>query len=213
MPFGQMMRDELTLLKSDGTRIEGIKGLVSKGKIHIMRSDIHIEPGDEIIRSMPGGNFEEYIVLEPNYHQGLGQIKAHYQAEVRRKSELPGNKEYPSGSNSQPAIPTSSNTYNFYGANSRVNNHSTDNSINNVGTSEEINEALKIITAARNEIQLKPSIGNDDKETAEAALASVEGQLKADKPSRPVIKAITGALPDVVKALPSIVKLLDFFKD
>lgn len=91
MAFGQLMRDTLSLVKRDGSRTDGIKGSVQKDKIFIHRSDIAIEEGDHLIRSMPHGGVEEYVVIEPNFRQGLGSIPAGYQAEVRRKPEtIPG---------------------------------------------------------------------------------------------------------------------------
>ena len=79
------MRDTLSLVKRNGDRTDGIKGSVQKNKIFINRSDIAIEKGDLLIRSMPHGGTEEYIVIEPNFRMGVGGIPATYQAEVRLK--------------------------------------------------------------------------------------------------------------------------------
>lgn len=87
MALAQLMRDTLSLVKRDGNRTDGIKGSVQKDKIFIHRSDIAIEKGDLLIRRMPHGGVEEYIVIEPNFRQGLGSIPAGYQAEVRKKEE------------------------------------------------------------------------------------------------------------------------------
>ncbi|SOD61630.1 hypothetical protein SAMN06273570_5218, partial [Candidatus Pantoea floridensis] len=67
MAFAQMMRDTLSLVKRDGVRTDGIKGSVQKDKIFILRSDIAVERGDLLIRSMPHGGIEEYEVIEPNF--------------------------------------------------------------------------------------------------------------------------------------------------
>jgi hypothetical protein len=82
MPLAQLMRDTLSLVKRNGDRTDGIKE-VQKNKIFINRSDI--EKGDLLIRSMPHGGTEEYIVIEPNFRMGVGGIPATYQAEVRLK--------------------------------------------------------------------------------------------------------------------------------
>lgn len=87
MALAQLMRDTLSLVKRDGSMTDGIKGSVQKDKIFILRSDIAIEKGDLLIRRMPHGGVEEYIVIEPNFRQGLGSIPAGYQTEVRRKQE------------------------------------------------------------------------------------------------------------------------------
>ncbi|MBQ4755265.1 nucleotide-binding containing TIR-like domain protein, partial [Escherichia coli] len=82
MPLAQLKRDTLSLVKLNGDRTDGIKGSVQKNKIFISRSDIAIEKGDLLIRSMPHGGTEEYIVIEPNFRMGVGGIPATYQAEV-----------------------------------------------------------------------------------------------------------------------------------
>jgi predicted nucleotide-binding protein len=87
MPLAQMMRDTLSLVKRNGVRTDGIKGSVQKNKIFIHRSDIAIEKGDLLIRSMPHGGTEEYIVIEPNFRMGVGSIPAGYQAEVGLKED------------------------------------------------------------------------------------------------------------------------------
>ncbi|HEI2561786.1 TPA: nucleotide-binding protein [Escherichia coli] len=87
MALAHLMRDTLSLVKRDGSRTDGIKGNVQKDKIYIHRSDIAIGEGDLLIRSMPHGGVEEYVVIEPNFRQGLGSIPAGYQAEVRRTTE------------------------------------------------------------------------------------------------------------------------------
>ncbi|EBR0701401.1 nucleotide-binding protein [Salmonella enterica] len=82
MPLAQLKCDTLSLVKLNGDRTDGIKGSVQKNKIFISRSDIAIEKGDLLIRSMPHGGTEEYIVIEPNFRMGVGGIPATYQAEV-----------------------------------------------------------------------------------------------------------------------------------
>lgn len=209
MPFAQFMRDTLILIKSDGTKTGGIKGSVQKNKIYIQRDDIHIEPGDELHRLMPGDKYEEYIVIEPGYHQRLHGIPAGYQAEVSRKTQIGLSIKSPNGS----SAPTVTNNNYFYGDNSRVNNNSTDNSFNSTADKDDIRRALDTLASARNEVSELSEITPSDKKTADAALATVETQLKVEEPSKPILKAVMGALPEVVKALPSVVKLLEFFKD
>ncbi|MRM13849.1 hypothetical protein GJJ29_21915 [Enterobacter cloacae subsp. dissolvens] len=202
MPFAQLMRDRLTLVKTDGSRVTDLKGSVQKGKIYIMRGDISIEPGDELHREMPAGRFEEYVVVEPNFYQGVHGIPAHYQTEVKRKG------------NQQPQVGTvASHTtnYNFYGDNSRVNNSSIDNSNNFTGSDESIRQAMAILHAARKDIEIS-AMEPIDSQTTKATLDIVEGQIKSQTPSKPVIKTLLAGLPVVAQALPSIVKLVEIFK-
>lgn len=211
MVFSQITKDTLVLIKSDGSRTEGIKGSVHKNKIFIFRSDIHIEPGDELHRLMPGNRYEEYLVKEPNFHQRIHGIPTHYQAEVVRKSQQVLN----SGSvaKTKENSPSTITNYNFYGSHSRVNHHSIDNSYNNSASSDEISQAIETVKSARQEVSELGEISEIDKKTTDATLATVESQLQTAEPSKPVIKAVMGALPEVVKYLPSIVKLVEIFKN
>lgn len=87
MPLAQVMRDTLSLVKQNGVRTDGIKGSVQKDRIYIHRSDIAIDKNDLLIRSMPHGGTEEYIVIEPNFRMGIAGLPGGYQAEVRRKED------------------------------------------------------------------------------------------------------------------------------
>jgi len=211
MAFSQMTKDTLVLVKPDGSRTEGIKGSVQKNKIFIFRSDIHIEQGDELHRLMPGNKYEEYIVKEPNYYQGTHGIPPNYQAEVVRKSQQDSN----SGTEARPDgnSPSSTTNYNFYGSHSRVNHHSIDNSYNNSASNDEIRQAIETLKKAHQEVNKLSEISEPDKKITDETLAAVESQLRTAEPSKPVIKAVMGALPEVVKYLPSIVKLVEIFKD
>ncbi|UMU49836.1 hypothetical protein HZT23_16275 [Klebsiella quasipneumoniae] len=203
MSFAHMMRDKLVLVKMDGSRVTDLKGNVQKGKIYIMRGDISIEPSDELHREMPGGKFEEYVVVEPNFYQGVHGIPAHYQTEVRRKS------------NQQPqAAASASHTTNyiFYGDNSRVNNSSVDNSNNFTGSDDSVRQAMVILNSARKDVEAA-AMEPVDSQTTKATLDIVEGQIKAETPSKPVIKTLLAGLPIVAQALPSIVKLVEIFKN
>ncbi|MBW5840068.1 hypothetical protein [Yersinia enterocolitica] len=209
MPFSSMMRDKLTLIKQDGTRTSGIKGSVQKKKIFIHRGDLHIEEGDEIEREMPGNSKETYIVLEPGFHQGLAGIPAGYQMDVTRKTSVASSVPLSPPQSSPVHV---SNTYNFHGANSRVNNNSTDNSYNYTGSSENLKEIFDFIASARKEIEsaaLDKSVLN----TANQSLDIVESQLKTAEPSKSIIKTLLSALPVTVQTLPSILKLIEMFSN
>lgn len=84
MPFSNMLKDKLTICKIKGGIVENINGSVQKNKIFIQRSDILIEAKDRIMRTMSNGGSEEYEVIDPGFHEGLGSIKAGYQMEVKK---------------------------------------------------------------------------------------------------------------------------------
>ncbi len=125
MPIKDFMSDKVALVKQDGTRIEGIGAQVGK-KIMISDNTLLIEEGDRILRTLPNGLVESYLVLDRGFVQPprMSSIPAYYSMTVRKESAIP-------------AVDSRSVVYNLYGANSRVNNQSLDASVNMVSTTPE----------------------------------------------------------------------------
>lgn len=76
------MTDTVQILKQNGGIISDIKSSVQKDKIFIQRSDILIETGDLIQRSMSNGAEETYKVIDPCFHEKFHSIPAGYQMDV-----------------------------------------------------------------------------------------------------------------------------------
>lgn len=112
------MSDEVVLIKDNGTRIEGIAASVQKGKIFIDDGSLPIEEGDHLVRELPNGLEESYVVLDRGFYEGGGSIGSHYQCDVQKESAIPR--------------PTGPKTviYNLHGTHSRVNIQSHDESTN-----------------------------------------------------------------------------------
>ncbi|WP_192458024.1 hypothetical protein [Musicola keenii] len=74
----------LTLIKPDGTIIDGIKGNVQPGNIFVNKGDFTIEQDDILIVHDSDGESERYVVVNPNFFQGEGQlIPPNYQCDVK----------------------------------------------------------------------------------------------------------------------------------
>jgi len=181
MPFANMMKDKIQVLKSDGTTsIEMNASVQSKG-IYLMRSDILVEPSDLIQRVMSNGGTETFQVIDPGFHEGAGgSIPAHYQMKVK-KLGLP---------EAEKAI--QSITYNISGANARVNNNSTDNSSNVVNINNDLSESIEALKAEINRIELPAK----EKEEAIEVVGAIEEQCKNEKPSKVVVNALMKSLPN-----------------
>jgi hypothetical protein len=86
--FDQLMTDTLSLRKWDGRVFERIRACVGgKGGILIEDVRLPIESGDRLTRDLPNGLREEFIVDDPGFNGGLGDITAHFQVKVRRASQ------------------------------------------------------------------------------------------------------------------------------
>ena len=184
------MRDTIAVVKRNGgARFEGIKAAVQSDEISILQSEPFIEPNDLILRSMSNGGEETFLVLDPGFHEGLGRIPAGYRAKVR-KMGLP---------EAQSAV--QSITYNVSGNNSRINNHSVDNSTNLVqDNSAEVARLLSELRTAMNAAPLQPA----DRAEALEIIDGVDSQFSSERPKRSVIRAMLNALPDVATVATTI---------
>jgi len=115
-----MMNDTISIIDSEGNKSQELKASVQKNKITIMQSDILITCNHTVERIMSNGGVEIFNIVDPGFHEAHFSIPAHYQMEVKKNGSPEAKKE------------TGNITYNILGSNSRINNNSTDNSINTV---------------------------------------------------------------------------------
>ena len=118
MVLDQFLTEKITLLKSDGKVYESIPAGVQSEYIFVTDVSKPIECGDKIVRFLPSGVEEIFVVTDPGYQAGIGSIEAHYQIKYDRPEKM-------RRSESSPQI-----TYNVSGPNSRVNVSSVDQSTN-----------------------------------------------------------------------------------
>lgn len=130
-PGEEFLTDTVTLTKQTGEIFNDIKALVDKKNIFIFDSTLDIEEGDVLLRELPNGRVEEYVVTDRGYYEKFGSIDAHYQCEVEKKT---------SQKFKEPNISVT-----FNGPNSRYNHHSTDNSTNIYSNESGLFEEMKKI--------------------------------------------------------------------
>lgn len=180
MPFADMMKDKIQVLKSDGTKSQEMNASVQDKGIYLMRSDVLVEPSDLIQRVMSNGGTEIFQVIDPGFYEGSGgTIPAHYQMKVK-KLGLP---------EAEKAI--QSITYNISGSNARVNNNSTDNSSNVVNIGNDLFESIDALKVEIGRLELSAK----DKEEAMEVVEAIESQCKNKKPSKVVVNALINSLP------------------
>lgn len=180
MPFDDLLTDKVKVLKQDGEIISDIKASVQKKKIFIQRSDILIEIGDLIQRSMSNGAEETFKVIDPGFHEQFHGIPAGYQMDVI-KLGLPEAK-----------AAVQHNTYNISGINNRINQSSIDNSFNIINLNTELKEH---IAALRNEID-RLSLPKEEQLASYEVIDAVEAQVESSMPSKAVIKTLLNGLPN-----------------
>lgn len=79
-----MAKDNVTLIKADGGRIEGLKAVVSMRRIVTFHTDIAMEPKDMMIRELSDGGKEAYLFLDLMLNEDKDGIPANYQITVRK---------------------------------------------------------------------------------------------------------------------------------
>ncbi|ENK2255963.1 hypothetical protein AB3A94_000925 [Vibrio alginolyticus] len=179
--FSDLMRDKVTVLKKNGEKYEDIQASVQSKKTFIQRSDILIETGDLIQRKMSNGGIETYEVIEPGFHEGSSIIPAGYQ--IKHK-----NLGLPEAEKAAQSI-----TYNLNGPNSRVNNHSTDNSTNVVNDNSAVAEHIELLRSEINRLVQS----SQEKQDALDIVDAIEGQFTLEKPSKAVVNTLISSLPHV----------------
>src|ERR1017187_9872667 len=84
--LNEFMRDTLVLHKKDGSMFHHVRAQVSTKGIIIEDVRLPIEVGDKLTRTLPNGLTEEFIVDDPGYQEGVGDIPSHFQAKVHREA-------------------------------------------------------------------------------------------------------------------------------
>ncbi|AQU82255.1 MULTISPECIES: hypothetical protein [unclassified Halomonas] len=179
MVFDDLLTDTVSLIKTDGTNVEGIKASVQTSKIFIQGKKPLIESGDLIQRKMSNGAEETFEVIDPGFHEEFHSIPAGYQMRVR-KLGIPEAKS---------AI--QSITYNVTGHNARINQNSIDHSVNVVQLHPDVTDNLQ---ALRTEIQRLIQDPSQRQEATEVVDA-IEEQFNSGAPRKSVVQALVRGLP------------------
>src|SRR5205814_3751960 len=117
-------------------------------------------------RRMSNGGEETFRVIDPGWHEGLGSIAPGYIMKVQKLGV----------SEAQAAVQHI--TYVLSGNNARVNNQSTDNSVNTVTIDSTV---ANHISQLRSEIE-QAEISDEEKAGARDVVDAVEVQISTGKP-------------------------------
>jgi hypothetical protein len=162
--FEDLFTDIVTIRTKDGKTYSDVPASVQEGKVFTERTDIPIQPGDEVVRRTPAGIDEVFVVQDPGLHGGFEDIPATYQMRVRRADAL-------ASSTGHGTV----NHYNLTGANARFNINSVDSSTNVVSQAP-----AELFDAIRSAIQTMLPAGQRQQDLL-AATAGLEQE--AGKPT------------------------------
>lgn len=129
-------RDKVFIEKADGQRLGPVEANVDQGIIFVAPTH-PIEPGDVLLREMPWGDHERYVVDDPGFMQSRGRLTPrHYQAKVHREDVSRTAAPVSTPHDQTPPAPFGNVTININGDHGSVYQHSNDNShtvINDIG--------------------------------------------------------------------------------
>jgi hypothetical protein len=170
--FPDLVPDILVLEKQDGQRFDGIRAHVSGNTILIEDINLRIECVDKLIRCLPNGLSEEFIVDDPGFQSGLWPDPPFYAVKVHK-----------AGAANVGLQPVTYNISGVSGPNARVNIHSHDHSSNaaTIGR-EELTRLVTELTAHLNELNLDAR----QKQRAEVQIATLQTELAGD-PDREIV--------------------------
>lgn len=165
-----MMTDRVTLVKADGTVFrKDIAALVTAGQVTTWTPDLPVEVGDHILRQLPSGLVEDYVVKDPRFYDALG-MGAHFQIKVQRST----------APTAEPATVIQNITNHFHGPNARVNYNSTDNSTNIVNTGPTIEQLRDFVTKVS---AAKVALPEPQQTEIATPIALLEDEIRSGNPS------------------------------
>lgn len=86
--FRSLLKDTVFIVKAPGRRLGPYQAAVSSDSITIMEKSIDVDEGDHVVRSIPSGKEELYLVLSADFSHGLSSIPPSYTLKVRKTTVL-----------------------------------------------------------------------------------------------------------------------------
>jgi|WetSurMetagenome_2_1015567.scaffolds.fasta_scaffold63197_1 hypothetical protein len=132
--FSEFMTNKISLIRKNGKRIDNIFASVQGKEIITDNISLKMEEGEKILRILPNGVEEKYIITNLEYYvgescQGMEHVKILVRKETQIDSHGPSNQQF-----------------NIYGDNSQMNINSPNASQNNITiTCEELFEKLRCV--------------------------------------------------------------------
>jgi hypothetical protein len=86
--FRKLLKDSVFIVKPDGRRLGPYQAAVLPDSILITEEAVDVDERDYVVRSIPSGKEELYLVLSANYNQGLCSAPPHYTLKVCKTTAL-----------------------------------------------------------------------------------------------------------------------------
>lgn len=189
--FDFFMNDEVTLIKSNSEKYEKISADVQGNLIFIDDLSLPIEEGDKLIRIIPNGLNETYVVIDRGLYSGMAGIEGHYEVKVRKESMHSANNK-----------PTNIN--NFYG---NISNSQIQQNVNNSSqvmsgddgykNKEELKKYILMLKENIEQIGLKQENLSD----ITNSIATIESELSQEYSKSKVINQCLATIRNVLEGV------------
>ncbi|WP_312538133.1 RIP homotypic interaction motif-containing protein [Achromobacter mucicolens] len=84
-----MSNADVYVRKEDGSRSGPFRGTLSAKSLIVKDKKFDVEEGDLIVRSLPSGREEAYLVRTAQFYEGFGGIAQHWQLVIEKTTALP----------------------------------------------------------------------------------------------------------------------------
>lgn len=88
MDLRRFQKDQVFILKTDSTRLGPYKATVTQGSAIISDPQLNADDGDKLIRPLPNGKEEIYLILSCNYSPGLHSIPPHFNLKLQKTTAI-----------------------------------------------------------------------------------------------------------------------------
>lgn len=130
MNLQSLQKDQVFIVKADGTRTGPFKTTVSQGSATIFDAKLDVNDGEKLVRSLPNGKEEVYLILSAEYSPGLHSIPPHFNLKLQKTTAI------------QPGVPRSTTVNIHHSTGIQVGDH------NVVNIQNALNELVQRIESA-----------------------------------------------------------------
>lgn len=88
MDLRSLQRDKVFVEKADGSRTGPHKATVSQNTAIISDEQLDVNDGEKLIRPLPNGKEEVYLILNSEFNPGLASIPAHFTLQLRKTTAI-----------------------------------------------------------------------------------------------------------------------------
>lgn len=87
-PFSDMTNDTVFISKPDGERLGPYKSALSASSCTIFDKTLDVDHGDKVIRPLPNGKEEHYLVLRADYREDFHSIPGGYDLKLQKEQQI-----------------------------------------------------------------------------------------------------------------------------